>query len=226
MANTQQYLMEMYQLLYERFGPQHWWPGDTPFEVMVGAVLTQNTNWTNVEKAIKNLKSTGRFSVKGLLDMPEETLAALIRPAGYYNLKTKRLRNLLEMIMRDYDGRLEAFFDEDTSTMREKLLSIKGIGPETADSIILYAAERPIFVVDAYTYRILSRHEMVTDDMSYEDLQELFMSHLPEDVQLYNEFHALIVKTGKSFCRKTPLCENCPLQDWGPARYLPKYTEN
>ncbi|RLB38282.1 MAG: endonuclease III domain-containing protein [Deltaproteobacteria bacterium] len=218
--------MEMYQLLYERFGPQHWWPGDTPFEVMVGAVLTQNTNWTNVEKAIKNLKSTGRFSVKGLLDMPEETLAALIRPAGYYNLKTKRLRNLLEMIMRDYDGRLEAFFDEDTSTMREKLLSIKGIGPETADSIILYAAERPIFVVDAYTYRILSRHEMVTDDMSYEDLQELFMSHLPEDVQLYNEFHALIVKTGKSFCRKTPLCENCPLQDWGPARYLPKYTEN
>jgi len=218
--------MEMYQLLYERFGPQHWWPGDTPFEVMVGAVLTQNTNWTNVEKAIKNLKSTGRFSVKGLLDMPEETLAALIRPAGYYNLKTKRLRNLLEMIMRDYDGRLEAFFDEDTSTMREKLLSIKGIGPETADSIILYAAERPIFVVDAYTYRILSRHEMVTDDMSYEDLQELFMSHLPEDVQLYNEFHALIVKTGKSFCRKTPLCEDCPLQDWGPARYLPKYTEN
>jgi len=225
LTGTGEYIKEMYQLLYERFGPQHWWPGETPFEVMVGAVLTQNTNWSNVERAIKNLKSSGGFCVKALFRMPEETLAALIRPAGYYNLKSRRLRNLLEMIIRDYDGELERFFDEDIVAMREKLLSVRGIGPETADSIILYAAQKPVFVVDAYTYRILSRHEMIMDGASYEELQDLFTSHLPEDTKLYNEFHALIVRTGKTYCRKRPLCRECPLEAWGPAKYSPRTTQ-
>lgn len=216
LASTGQYLREMYELLYQHFGPQHWWPGDTAFEVMVGAVLTQNTNWTNVEKAIENLKRSGDFTLKGLYNMSEEKLATLIRPAGYYNLKSKRLRNLLAMIVRDYGGDFSSFFEEATETLREKLLSVKGIGPETADSILLYAAHRPVFVVDAYTHRILSRHGMVLEEISYEDLQELFMRHLPPEPDLYNEFHALIVRAGKTFCRKRPLCISCPLKGWGP----------
>ncbi len=219
MTGTGEYLREMYRLLYERFGPQHWWPGDSPFEIMVGAVLTQNTNWANVEKAIANLKSTGKFSLRGIYDMPQEVLAGLIRPAGYYNIKAKRLRNLLEMIVRDYGGDLKGLFDESTATLREKLLKVKGIGPETADSIVLYAAQKPVFVVDAYTYRILSRHGMILDNATYEELQGLFMDRLPEDVQMYNEFHALIVRAGKTFCRKRPSCPECPLAWWGPSRY-------
>ena len=210
----------MYELLYERFGPQHWWPGETPFEIMVGAVLTQNTNWGNVEKAIANLKATGKFSLTGLYEMPQEVLAGLIRPAGYYNIKAKRLRNLLEMIVKDYGGDLERLFSESTATLREKLLRVKGIGAETADSIVLYAAQRPVFVVDAYTFRVLARHSMILDHATYEELQDLFMTHLPEDVQMYNEFHALIVRLGKTFCRKRPLCLECPLRDWGPQRYF------
>lgn len=219
-GSSGEYLKEMYELLYGSFGPQHWWPGDSPFEIMVGAVLTQNTNWTNVERAIANLKATGKFSLRGLYEMPEEVLAELIRPAGYYNLKARRLRNLLEMVIKEYEGDIERLFSEDTWTLREKLLSVKGIGPETADSILLYAAQKPVFVVDAYTYRILSRHGMVLDHATYEELQEMFMNHLPEDTQMYNEFHALIVHLGKTYCRKKPKCPECPLKDWGPSRYL------
>ena len=220
MGSYSNYLKEMYELLYTYFGPQHWWPGDSPFEIMVGAVLTQNTNWANVEKAIANLKATGRFSLRELYQMPEQTLAQLIRPVGYYNLKARRLRNLLEMVIKEYEGDIERLFDEDTWTLRRKLLLVKGIGPETADSILLYAAQKPVFVIDAYTYRILSRHGMIDDCATYEELQEVFMKNLPEDIQMYNEFHALIVQLGKSLCRKKPKCFECPLRDWGPSRYL------
>jgi len=219
LTGTGDYIREMYELLYGRFGPQNWWPGETPFEVMVGAVLTQNTNWANVEKAISNLKATGEFTVQGLYQMAQDRLANLIRPAGYFNIKAGRLRNLLKMVIEEYHGDLQKLFHEPTRALREKLLSVKGIGPETADSIVLYAAQRPVFVVDAYTFRILARHSMILDHASYEELQDLFVTHLPEDVQMYNEFHALIVRLGKTYCRKKPLCPECPLRDWGPQKY-------
>ncbi len=214
-ADSQNPLMEMYTLLFDHFGPQHWWPGESPFEIMVGAVLTQNTNWRNVEKAIQNLKSTGRFTLHGIYHMPESELSQHIRPAGYYNIKARRLKNLLYFIMEAYEGDLGKFLNDDMDRLRQGLLSVKGIGPETADSILLYAANKPIFVVDAYTFRILHRHGMIEDQATYDELQGYFLEHLPEDVKLYNEFHALIVQTAKTLCKKKPLCPECPLQGWG-----------
>ena len=211
-----QRLMEMFDLLLAHFGPQNWWPAKTELEVMIGAILTQNTNWVNVEKAILNLKNKKLISLDRLMSIPTGDLAGIIRPAGYYNVKAKRLKNLVDFIFDRYDGDLEVLLGEETDHLREGLLSVNGVGPETADSIILYAAKRPLFVVDTYTHRILSRHVMVGEDATYYDLQELFMDHLPEDTPLFNEFHALIVLTGKSFCRKKPLCEDCPLDQWGP----------
>jgi endonuclease-3 related protein len=187
---TGQALMEMHGLLLDHFGPQNWWPAETELEVMIGAVLTQNTNWKNVEKAI--------------------------RPAGYFNIKAKRLKNLIHFIRDRYRSDLLLFLAEETQTLRKGLLSVKGIGPETADSILLYAARRPIFVIDAYTHRILSRHGMTEEQGTYDELQELFMDHLPQDPTFFNEFHALIVQTGKQYCRKKPLCHRCPLEQWGP----------
>ena len=206
----------MYQLLFERFGPQHWWPGETDIEIVVGAVLTQNTNWKNVEKALANLKRGRLLSVQGLDSLPLPSLAEELRPAGYYNIKAKRLKNLIRLIMESYEGDLDRMLKQPVSTLREALLSVNGIGRETADSIILYAARAPIFVVDAYTHRILYRHGMTDEQPTYEDLQALFMENLPDDPQLFNEFHALIVKTGKDLCRTVPRCEICPLRDWGP----------
>lgn len=207
-------LMNMYSRLFSFFGPQNWWPAETPFEVMIGAILTQNTNWRNVEKAIENLKKEGLLSVSELYKIPEQMLAYLIRPAGYYKIKAKRVKNLISHIMENYGGNVERFFSLDTGALRGVLLSIKGIGRETADSILLYAAKRPVFVVDAYTHRILKRHNIIWDEVSYEDMQELFMKNLPHDEALFNEFHALIVETGKHFCRKKPLCSSCPLNGW------------
>ncbi|MFO7600434.1 MAG: endonuclease III domain-containing protein [Candidatus Desulfacyla sp.] len=213
-TGTGQRLLEMFERLLAHFGPQNWWPAETPLEVMIGAILTQNTNWTNVEKAISNLKDKGLISLDCLVSLPTAELALEIRSAGYYNIKAKRLKNLFNYIADQYDGDLAYFFNQETHVIREGLLSVNGIGQETADSIVLYAANRPIFVVDAYTHRILSRHKMSPEETTYHDIQSLFMDHLPEDVSLYNEFHALIVLTGKHYCRKTPLCPECPLDRW------------
>lgn len=196
-----------------QLGPQHWWPAETPFEVMVGAILTQNTSWKNVERAIDNLKSVGLMSFDALASLPTGLLAEYIRPAGYYNIKAGRLHNLLACIKEHHGGDLQAFLGQPLSQFREQLLSIKGIGRETADSILLYAAHLPIFVVDAYTHRILVRHQVIDETFGYEAIQELFMDHLECDVQLYNEFHALLVRVGNRYCKKkNPDCAACPLQ--------------
>ncbi|MDH4320046.1 MAG: endonuclease III domain-containing protein [Desulfobulbaceae bacterium] len=205
-------LQEIYDTLYTAFGPQHWWPGETPFEVLIGAVLTQNTAWTNVERAIANLKAADALSLDGLAALDTVILAELIRPSGYYNQKAARLQGLIRYIT-DTHGDLDAFFDQDTESLREELLSLKGIGPETADSIALYAAGKPTFVVDAYTHRIFSRHNLIAEEAGYHEIREMFMDGLPEDVPLYNEYHALIVRLGKEYCKKSkPRCEQCPLQ--------------
>ena len=209
-----QNLKEAYTRLFEHFGPQHWWPGDTPFEIAVGAILTQNTNWKNVEKAITNLKDNTAFTAVELFKLKPEQLAELIKPAGYFRVKTKRLRNFLELLINNYDGditRLESIGD---SSARKELLSVNGIGPETADSIMLYALNKPFFVIDTYTFRMLSRHDFCDEQMTYDELQALFMDTLDEDVSLYNEYHALIVKLGKEFCKPKPNCDECPLKSW------------
>ena len=209
---TEKYLLKIYNSLFKRFGPQHWWPGNTPFEVIIGAILTQNTSWTNVEKAINSLKASGLFSPKGLYDMPLATLAQLIKSSGYFNIKAKRLKNFLSFLFDDYRGNLDAMIKEDGLILREKLLKVNGLGPETADSILLYACGYPVFVVDAYTKRIFSRHSFVSLDDNYHQIQTLFMDNLPKDTQLYNEYHALIVRVGKDLCKKKPLCSICPLE--------------
>ncbi|MFH1848139.1 MAG: endonuclease III domain-containing protein [Candidatus Omnitrophota bacterium] len=206
-------LIKIYKKLYGAFGPQRWWPGDTAFEVMIGAVLTQNTAWSNVEKAIRNLRSAGLLNQKKFAAVPVKRLALLIRPSGYYNMKAMRLKNAMTYIDRNFGGSLKKLFALETAELRKTLLGINGIGQETADSIILYAAEKPVFVVDAYTKRIFSRHRIIPGDASYEAVQKLFMSNLPKKTRLYNEYHALIVKLGKDFCKKSkPNCKACPLK--------------
>lgn len=208
-------LLELYRLLSEHFGPQDWWPGDTPFEVAVGAVLTQNTSWTNVAKAIANLKAAGALSLKKMRALAPAELAQLIRPAGYYNLKEKRLRNLLDFLAQESRGGLKALTIRSLDQARAELLDVKGVGPETADSILLYACGQPTFVIDAYTFRVLGRHGLAPEGVDYHGLRALFMDHLPHEAQLFNEFHALFVRLGKELCKKgSPLCEGCPLQGW------------
>lgn len=211
MARQNLYILA-YERLFDHFGPQDWWPGETPFEIMVGAVLTQNTNWLNVTRAIDNLRTAGVLSYGLLLALPLENLAELIRPSGYYNVKAGRLRNVLLMIENLYEGDPELFYQDDMVSARENLLSVKGIGPETADSILLYACNHPVFVVDAYTHRVFSRHNLVEEETDYSAMQSLFMDNLPEEMELYNEYHALIVAVAKKYCKKTkPLCRICPL---------------
>jgi endonuclease-3 related protein len=210
---TSDTLKQIYQLLLEFFGPQHWWPGDGKFEIMVGAILTQNTNWGNVEKAIANLKNDGSLSPQKILDLDIEELAGLIRPAGYYNIKAKRLKNFIHWFFDNYDGQIEKLGDVSTGQLREELLSVSGIGAETADSILLYALERGVFVVDAYTARVAVRHQLIEPEAGYDGLQYLFSSNLQEDVGLFNEYHALLVRVGKEFCRPKARCENCPLNE-------------
>lgn len=213
MASSGERILAIYEKLQASFGPQEWWPGETPFEVMVGAVLTQNTNWSNVTRAIDALKRENVLSYQAMVSMDREALAELIRPAGYYNIKAGRLQNLLSMLRDRYAGDVATFLSQSIETMRESLLAVKGIGPETADSIVLYAAGLPSFVVDTYTYRIFSRHGLVPEETTYDEIQETFTQALPRDATLYNEYHALIVNLGKEFCRKTrPRCSECPLE--------------
>ena len=209
-------VMEIYDRLFAALGPSHWWPGDSSLEIMLGAVLTQNTAWTNVEKAIQQIKQAGGLSIRLLGEVDEERLAAWIRPAGYYRLKTRRLKNLMTYLLKAWDGDLKKMADQPVEDLRRQLLQINGIGPETADSILLYALELPSFVVDAYTFRILNRHHLIEEEMSYEDLRQYFMERLPNDPAIYNEYHALLVRLGKDYCKKQqPRCDFCPLKELG-----------
>lgn len=204
--------MEAYERMLASLGPQHWWPGDSPFEIMVGAVLVQNTAWRNVERAINNLREAGVMQPHALYELPIAELAELIRPAGYYQIKAKRLRNLLRFVVERYDGSLEAMFRTNPSSLREELLTIHGIGPETADAILLYAGGLPTFVVDTYTHRILARHGWIGYDALYDEIKDHFESALPADAMLYNEYHALLVRIGKDYCKRAaPKCDACPL---------------
>ena len=213
-ARTGKLLRKLYERLYQAFGPQGWWPGDTPFEVALGAILTQNTNWNNVAKVMVRLKAEDRLSAAALTALPEAELAELIRPSGYYNLKARRVKNFLNFLQEEYQGSLKLMMADSLEKLRPKLLSVKGVGPETADSILLYALAKPTFVVDAYTFRILSRHQLAPESCGYEDLRRLFMDHLPADVGLYQEYHGLLVRLGKEWCRPRPLCSSCFLEGW------------
>ena len=205
-------IIEIYHKLYHAFGPQHWWPGDSPFEIAVGAILTQNTNWANVEKAIASLKNKRALSAKGIHEMKTEKLALFIRPAGYFNVKARRLKAFIHFLINDYHGSMGRMKNEKLDTLRTKLLNVHGIGPETADSILLYALDNPVFVIDAYTKRVLSRHSVINHDEIYERIQDLFHETLKRDTELFNEYHALFVRLGKTYCRKKPLCDGCPLE--------------
>ncbi len=209
-------LQQIHDRLLEAFGPQNWWPGESPFEVVVGAVLTQNTNWKNVEKAIENLRRQDLLEPHALFAVPPEELQELLRPAGYFRIKTGRLRNLLAYIMDNHDGSLEAMFATDIDTLREELLGVNGVGPETADSILLYGGHLPTFVVDTYTHRVLARHGWIDFDADYHTIKDHFESSLERDVSLYNEYHALLVSVGHRHCRKTPKCQGCPLEELLP----------
>jgi endonuclease-3 related protein len=210
-TNKTQELLKVYELLLAHFGPLHWWPGETPFEVMVGAILTQNTAWTNVEKAIACLKSENLLSPEAVLKADMRKLKRLIRSSGYYNQKAIKLKAFVKFYMRDYGGSEKRMAAQDTEALREALLGVKGIGPETADSILLYALDKPVFVVDAYTRRAFHRLGFLPPDADYHAAQEFFTSHLPADLALYNDFHAQIVYLGKDFCRTKPRCAQCPL---------------
>jgi endonuclease-3 related protein len=210
-------LLELYRLLFDTYGSQCWWPGETPFEVALGAILTQNTNWQNVARVIVALKAQGKLDPLLLGEMPEAELAELFRPAGYYNLKARRVKNFLAFFAVRFESSMENMAQEDWESLRTELLHLNGIGPETADSILLYALHKPTFVVDTYTFRILSRHGLVADPCSYEELRQLFMDRLPPEVPLYQEFHALLVRLGKEFCRPRPRCPGCPLENWPEA---------
>jgi len=203
----------IYERLFEAFGPRHWWPGETPFEIIIGAILTQNTAWTNVEKAINNLKKKDLLTPERLNRLSQNELAELIRPAGYYQVKANRLKEFIVFLFSHYGGDLNQMFRQDMWKLRTELLEVKGIGLETADSILLYAGQKPIFVVDAYTRRILIRHNLIDEKASYTQIQDLFMNNLPEDIQLYNEYHALIVQLGKEICKSKPDCNICPLKE-------------
>ena len=207
-------LLALYRQLFDTFGPQGWWPGDTPFEVALGAILTQNTNWQNVARVMAALKTEGILDADLLGELPEAELARRFRPAGYYNLKARRVKNFLDFFAARFKNSMDKMALEELEPLRVELLGLHGIGPETADSILLYALHKPTFVVDAYTFRILSRHGLVAEPCSYEELRRLFMDRLPADVPLYQEFHALLVRCAKEFCRPQPRCAGCPLEDW------------
>ncbi len=214
-SSTQEQLLGLFDSLMLAYGHQHWWPADSRFEVMVGAVLTQNTAWVNVEKAIANLRAADVLSAEKLLTMSPSALAGLIRPSGYYNIKAQRLRNLcLALLEAGGESSLEAL---STSALRRFLLSINGVGPETADDILLYGFARPVFVIDAYTRRLLQRLGMVGEKASYESLRSGFEAALPADVELFREYHALIVQHAKQACARQPGCLSCVLIDTCPS---------
>lgn len=207
------HLLAMHQAMLKALGPSGWWPADSAFEVVVGAVLTQNTNWKNVEKALANLKAADLLSGPALLALPEEVLAAHIQPAGYFRIKARRLHNLLAWLEARCAFDLEQLALTPLEALRPDLLTVKGVGPETADSILLYALQQPTLVVDAYTARIFHRHGLIPEDVTYEELREYCMDRLPQDLSLYNEFHALLVRVGHGHCKKrTPQCHGCALE--------------
>lgn len=206
-------LHHIYQRLLSHFGARNWWPAETPFEVVIGAILTQNTNWKNVEKAIANLRQAEALTTEVILGLEQETLEQLIRPSGFFRQKAVRLQLFCRYLQKHHDGSLEQLFDQEMPVVRGELLQLKGIGPETADSILLYAGRHLSFVVDAYTNRLFSRLGVLSGTEKYAAVRDLFMSRLPPDLQLYNEFHALIVIHCKDFCRKKPLCNACPCAD-------------
>ncbi|MFZ0638078.1 MAG: hypothetical protein WAN33_03985 [Candidatus Acidiferrales bacterium] len=204
-----------YQTLFDHLGPQRWWPAKTPFEVIVGAILTQNTSWLNVERAITNLRRAHLLTPRALERVPFARLSSLIRSSGYFRQKAKKLKAFVRFLRADYSGSLARMFATPTAELREKLLAVHGIGPETADSILLYAGHKDVFVVDAYTKRIFSRHGFVPEDVPYEELRALIEAALPRDVSRYNEFHALLVQVGKNWCRpREPRCAECPLRSF------------
>ena len=205
-------LIQLYDKLEKRYGQLGWWPAATPFEVMVGAILTQNTAWKNVEKAITNLRQEKLLTVKKLAKVRKQKLARLIKPSGYFNQKAERLQSLARYLDKNYQGSLKKFFNQDTSTLRDELLSLKGIGFETADSMLLYAGHKPVFVIDLYTKRIMERLGL-SQASDYQSLQELFESQLPRKAELFNQYHALLVEFAKDYCRKTPLCNDCFLAE-------------
>jgi endonuclease-3 related protein len=205
-------LLRLYDRLHRRYGPQRWWPARSRFEVVVGAILTQNAAWRNAERAIARLRAAGVLDLRGVLALPSARLPLLIRPSGTFRVKARRLRAFARHVARRHRGRLGRLLALPLPALRAELRGIAGIGPETADAIALYAAGRPIFVVDAYTRRILARHRLVAPDADYATVQTLFMAHLPHDPALFNEFHALLVRAGKEHCRTRPRCEGCPLR--------------
>ena len=204
-------LNDIYRRLFDRYGPQHWWPAEEPFEVIVGAILTQSAAWTNVEKAIRNLKNAGKLSPGALRRLPEQELAGLIHPCGYYNTKARKLKAFVKWFGDKYNDSLQILFNNDIEKTRHQLLNVYGIGEETADSIILYAGNRPVFVIDAYTRRIIGRMGLAPQNDTYSAYQAMFMENLRIDAGMFNEYHALIVRLGKETCRKQPLCQDCCL---------------
>lgn len=211
LAERRALLMAIFDTLLQAFGPQHWWPAETPFEVIIGAILAQNTAWTNVEKAITAMRDQGLLELAPLLQIPDAELAALIRASGYYNQKARRLKHFCEYVESHWGGDLHGFLGQNLDDLRSQLLGLRGIGPETADSIVLYAAEKPSFVVDTYTYRIFSHHGWVPEELSYQELRAFFMDSLAPDVGLFKEYHALLVRCGHLYCRRRPWCTGCPL---------------
>jgi len=213
--DTRDLLIRIYEQLFRARGHQRWWPGDGPFEIVVGAVLTQNTAWVNVERAIANLKAANALDPHRLANLPHERLASLIRPAGYFNVKARRLRAVVEFVLREGGGDVRAIGRaEDTLRLRRRLLEVPGVGRETADSILLYALKRPIFVVDAYTRRMFSRIGLVDAASDYDEIRTVFEQHLPADVDLFNDYHAQIVVHGKETCRPRPRCGSCVVREF------------
>jgi endonuclease III related protein len=211
-------LLRYYEAMSGALGPMHWWPAQTPFEVIVGAILTQSTAWGNVERAIANLRSARVLTPAAILRAPLPRLATLVRPSGYFRQKAKKLKSFVRFLEAEYQGSLKRMFQTPTLELRQKLLSVHGIGPETADSILLYAGDHPVFVVDAYTHRILGRHGITDGKPDYEKVRAFVETSIPRQPELFNEFHALIVNTGKNWCRKSaPRCEHCPLRPLLPA---------
>lgn len=213
MARTKDWLAEAYRRLDDAYGDQHWWPGETPFEVAVGAILTQNAAWVNVAQAIAALKQAGALTPATLAALPLGRLARLIRSSGYYNQKARKLRAFVAFLQEEFGGRMAAMAEAESEALREKLLAVHGVGPETADSILLYACGFPTFVVDAYTRRVLVRHGVADEDAGYDELKELVETGMTPDAAAYNQFHALFVRVGKERCRpREPRCAGCPLE--------------
>jgi endonuclease-3 related protein len=206
-------IRKIFDRLFEAFGPQRWWPAETPLEIIVGAILTQNTSWRNVERAIGNLRAAGAMSWTKLRDLPEPELATLIQPSGSFRIKAKRLKAFVNVLWTEHGGMLESLFAGPLNEARLRLLAIHGIGPETADAILLYAAGRASFVVDAYTTRILRRHFLIQSNARYQEIRDMLQVALPNEAQLFNEYHALFVVLGKRFCKRKAECNGCPLAD-------------